>query len=130
MVQPVYIYDQHQNPSYGADVPNTLYSLGGVNLYPAAHDPNSIQPAPTYHQQQSEPNYDYPPSQAAYEYPPPSMYAQSPFVPLAYAPLPNQPQYSHDPEIEALLHFTYNNYQEYEKTLETGQRPDETPCVC
>lgn len=122
---PVYIYDQHHNPSYEADVPNTLYSLGGVHSYPAAHDPNSIQPAPTYYQ-----HYDYPLSQAAYEYQPPSVYAQSPFVPLAYAPLPNQPQYSDDPEIEALLHFTYENYRQYEKTLETGQRPDEAPCVC
>lgn len=113
--------DVYYNPTQGADVPNTLYSLGAMPSYPVAYNPNSVQAAPVGYQQ-NVPNYEYPASQ--------SEYAQSPFVPLAYAPLPNQPQYSNDPEIEALLQFTYNNYKHYQQTLETGQRPEEAPCVC
>lgn len=106
-------------------MPKTLQTLGEVNQLPVAYIPDPVQPAPT-NCDQSVPNYEYLPAD----------HAQSPFVPLAYAPLPNPPQYTVDPEIEDLLQFTFNNYyQEYEPTL--GQRPPpvnsvpaEAPYIC
>lgn len=121
VVQPEY---DDPNPSYGVNVPNTLYSL--VNTPPLL----DVQPVPTYYEQ-NVPNCEYPSEQpvapSAYA---PSGCAQEPLVPIAYAPYPNQPQYSNDPEIEALLQFTFNNYNDYQKTLASGQRPEEAPCDC
>ncbi|XP_055299411.1 proteoglycan 4-like [Sitodiplosis mosellana] len=137
VVQPVY-QDVYYNPSFGPDVPNTLYSLGGASSYPVVNYPNPVQPAQVHpvqvhpaqvhpYYQQSAPNYEYSPQQSAYGT---SGYAQQPLIPVAYAPYPNQPQYSNDPEIESLLQFTFNNYRDYQQTLVTGQRPEEAPCVC
>ena len=123
VVQPVY-QDAYSDPSYGVNVPNTLYSLGETPSLP------NVQPVPAYYPP-NVPDCEYPSQQpiAPSDYAP-SGYAQQPLVPVAYAPYPNQPQYSSDPEVEALLQFTFNNYNDYQKTLATGQRPEEAPAPC
>lgn len=127
-----YQNDYYYN-DYGADYyrSNDMY----YNSQPVVYSSNPVEQSHTYYQK-SVPNYNYahsyaPASAPAYApaYAPAPSPAAIPYayppVPQQYAPSPNQykPQYSCDPEIEALLQFVYKNYAEYQQTISSGQRP-------